>query len=68
MPVAGADGKMRLALNPKIGAPAGGPTYDGAGFHNSGVLSPRPGKTISYTLTFTKPGDYYACVSSSRWW
>ena len=38
------------------GTPAGGPTYDGSTFTNSGILS--NGKT--FTLKFTKPGTYIA--------
>src|SRR6267142_2228002 len=40
--------------------PAGDPSYDGTGYHNSGV--PGPDGRLSYTLTFTKPGNYsYIC-------
>jgi plastocyanin len=63
VPVKGADGRTVLALNPQIVAPSGGPTYDGAGFHSSGLLFPHPGQTLTYTVTFTKPGDYsYRCL------
>jgi len=63
LPVKGTGGQMMLALNPMIVAPSGGPTYDGAGFHNSGLLFPRPGQTVTYAVTFTKPGTYYyACL------
>lgn len=49
-------------LNPRVAFPAGGPTYDGAGFHNSG-MPPDPTKPFSYTLTFTKPGTFaYLCL------
>jgi len=40
--------------NPLIFFPAGDPSYDGTGYHNSGV--PGPDGQLSYTLTFTKPG------------
>jgi plastocyanin len=51
-------------------APAGGPTYDGSAFTNSGVIlpsvAPLPGgipATHSYTLKFTKAGTYtYHCL------
>ncbi len=63
VPVTGPDGKTIMVLNPKIIVPAGGPTYDGTGFASSGLLRPRPGQITTYTLTFTKPGDYYyACL------
>ncbi|GAC1431572.1 MAG: hypothetical protein NVSMB65_05050 [Chloroflexota bacterium] len=63
VPVTGADGQRYISLNPKIVAPAGGPTYDGTGFASSGLLRPRPGQTTTYKLTFTRPGDYYyACL------
>lgn len=48
--------------------PAGGSTYDGSTFTNSGLIVPMgspalPGTTTSYTLTFTKPGVYtYHCL------
>jgi plastocyanin len=49
-------------LNPRVVFPAGGQTYDGAGYHNSG-LPPDPTKPFSYTLTFTKPGTFtYLCL------
>jgi len=55
----------RLYLNPLVAFPAGGKTYDGAGYHNSGVPPEDPaafGK-LTYALTFTKPGTYYyVCV------
>jgi predicted lipoprotein with Yx(FWY)xxD motif len=51
-------------------APAGGPTYDGTTFTNSGLMFPAgtpaiPGipTTTSFTLKFTKPGVYtYHCL------
>jgi plastocyanin len=47
--------------NPKVFFPAGGDTYDGIGFRNSGT--PQGDKPFSYSLTFTKPGRYeYACT------
>src|SRR5260370_28145559 len=45
---------------PLILFPAGDNTYDGTGYHNSGM--PGPDGRLSYTLTFTKPGRYsYIC-------
>jgi plastocyanin len=47
--------------NPKVFFPAGASTYDGTGFHNSGV--PSSDKPFTYALTFTKPGHYeYGCT------
>jgi plastocyanin len=47
--------------NPQVFFPAGTSTYDGTGFHNSGV--PPNDKPFSFALTFTKPGRYeYACT------
>jgi plastocyanin len=47
--------------NPLVFFPAGTSTYDGTGFHNSGVAS--ADKPFSYSLTFTKAGRYeYACT------
>jgi len=45
-------------------APAGGNVYSGQGYFNSGILTgaPAPGPH-SYTLRFTKPGNYqYVCL------
>jgi plastocyanin len=52
----------KVYVNPQVAFPAGGPTYNGAGFRNSG-LAPDPTKPFSYTLTFTKPGTFkYLCL------
>jgi plastocyanin len=55
-----------LAANPN-GPPQpqtiDGGTYDGTGFHNSGVQASFPPGLITYTLTFTKSGTFaYACM------
>src|ERR1700736_5088474 len=51
----------KMYANPKVFFPAGGNTYDGVGFRNSGT--PQGDKPFSYSLTFTKPGRYeYACT------
>jgi plastocyanin len=54
-----------VTFNPVVAAPAGGSTYSGTGYFNSGLLtedSPNP----TYTLTFTTPGDYaYFCLVHS---
>ena len=54
-------------VNPVAAAPAGGPTYNGTGFTNSGILSgpdlPGQAPSNSYTLKFTKAGSYgYVCI------
>jgi plastocyanin len=47
--------------NPQVFFPAGSSTYDGTGFHSSGVTP--SDKPFSYSLTSTKPGRYeYACT------
>ena len=51
----------KMYANPKVFFPAGGSTYGGVGFRNSGT--PQDDKPFSYSLTFTKPGRYeYACT------
>ena len=51
-----------VLLNPQVLFPAGGRTYTGMGYANSGVPLD-PAKPFSYALTFTKPGTYrYVCV------
>src|SRR6267142_2395863 len=50
----------KMYWNPLILFPAGDKTYDGSGYHNSGM--PGPDGRLSYTLKFTKPGRYsYIC-------
>ena len=50
--------------NPQMLFPAGDQSYDGTGYHTSGV--PGPDGRLSYTLTFTKPGRYpYECTIHS---
>lgn len=59
-----ADGE-RLSFNPLVAFPAGGSTFDGTGYHNSGMSPDSPALFVkyTYTLTFTKPGTYdYVCV------
>lgn len=52
----------KLYHNPRIFFPAGGKTYDGKGYVNSGV-PPDLSKPFSYSLTFTKAGTYnYVCL------
>jgi plastocyanin len=50
--------------NPQMLFPVGDQSYDGTGYHASGV--PGPDGHLSYTLTFTKPGRYpYVCTIHS---
>ena len=45
--------------------PAGGNTYSGSGYFNSGPIigAPAPGFVQSYTLNFDQPGTYtYICL------
>jgi plastocyanin len=59
-------GPPKLVFNPEVLAPAGGTTYSGQGYFNSGLIwgtkAPFPGPR-SYSLTFDTPGTYkYICV------
>lgn len=59
-------GPPKLIINPQLLAGAGGKTYDGTGYFNSGFLwgknTPLPGPK-SYLLTFSKKGEYkYFCA------
>jgi len=58
-PVVAPDGNQ--VIQPAATAfPAGGPSYDGTGFVNSGLLE---GKGKTFALTFTKAGTYgYFCL------
>jgi plastocyanin len=52
-------------LNPAAVLPAGGNTYDGSAYTNSGLMMlGGPGtEPPTYSLTFTKPGTYdYVCI------
>jgi plastocyanin len=49
-------------VNPRVAFPAGGATYDGTTYTNSG-LPQDPSKPFTYSLTFTKAGTYtYICI------
>lgn len=55
----------KLYFNPQVFFPAGGKTYDGAGYRNSGVPpeGEKPTTRFSYSLTFTEVGTYaYLCL------
>jgi plastocyanin len=63
------DGNYPEFPSPKAIAPAGGSTYDGTAFTNSGLILPAGGSapgiptTTVYTLKFTKAGVYtYHCL------
>lgn len=50
----------RAIVNPAAGFPAGGSTYDGTGYVNSGTPDP---SAPPFTLTFTAPGSFdYLCL------
>ena len=55
------NGPPTVKLNPAILAPAGGTSYAGSGYYNSGFLLPLMDPTPAprdYALTFTAPGTY----------
>ena len=59
-------GPPKFVLNPMVLKPAGGRTYNGTGYFNSGIIwgsrVPMPGPS-NYTLSFDKPGTYdYICI------
>jgi plastocyanin len=56
------NGQPKLLVNPAAAFPAGGPTYNGSAFANSGLpAGSGPGKPFS--LKFTKAGTYrYYCL------
>jgi plastocyanin len=60
----GPDGKLPDFPSAQAVMPAGGSTYDGSAFTNSGLVGPAgTPNTQSYSLTFTTPGIYhYACL------
>jgi plastocyanin len=65
MPQPQAGGPPNLVLNPQVLFPAGGSTFDGSSYANSGFIGAGPEATAgqSYSLTFTKAGTYpYICV------
>ncbi|MBI1741554.1 DUF1264 domain-containing protein [Candidatus Acetothermia bacterium] len=67
MPEPQDNGPPKLVVNPQVEKPAGGDTYDGSGYFNSGYLLRPEGKPApTYSLTFTKPGTYqYVCLVHS---
>lgn len=58
-----AAGPPRLIINPTAAFPAGGNTYDGTGYINSGLDVARLPGDPPFMLTFTAPGTYeYQCI------
>jgi plastocyanin len=57
-------GPPKLLVNAATMTPAGGKAHRGSGFYNSGfMLTAGPG-VKSYSLTFTRPGEYeYICAT-----
>lgn len=50
-------------INSELIVPAGGPTYSGTGFVNTGFLSTRFPFPPAHELTFDTPGEYpYFCA------
>lgn len=65
-PVSPAAGPPQLMLNPAVMTPAGGDTYDGSGYFNSGVDVFRQPTDPPVVITFTEPGTYeYLCLPHS---
>jgi plastocyanin len=60
VPVPQKSGPPMLEFNPKAAFPAGGPTFDGTGFVNSGILTAPPTAKAppSFKLKFTKAGTF----------
>jgi plastocyanin len=48
----------KVYFNPQVFFPAGGKTYDGTGYINSGAPPLDPKASGSYSVTFTKAGTY----------
>ena len=52
----------RFIINPLTAFKVGAATYDGTGYHNSGIMDLSPVNAHEYKLTFTKAGTYnYLC-------
>ncbi|MEO5953204.1 MAG: hypothetical protein ABIQ44_12130, partial [Chloroflexia bacterium] len=63
-PPAGAPPK--ILFNPIVVNPAGGDTYDGSAFTNSGIRAADQPGPLEYKLTFSKSGTYdYVCLLHS---
>ena len=56
-------GPPKLLLNPMHSSPAGGPTYDGSAFTNSGIVAADIPGPKEYKLTFPTAGSFnYVCL------
>jgi len=56
------NGQPNQVINPVVAAPAGGTTYTGSGYLNSGLPAPG-GPPPPFVVTFTKAGTYsYYCL------
>jgi len=65
---AGPDGNIPTLEDPAAATPAGGPTFDGSTFTNSGLQAGPPGAPSNqpFSLTFTTPGIFnYVCIVHS---
>lgn len=62
-----AGGPPKLVLNPQATYPAGGPTYDGTGYVNSGFMGQAFRGPTTFQLTFAAAGDfvYYCAIHGS---
>lgn len=60
----GEAGPPTIVLNAEYIVPAGGPTYSGVGFVNSGLMDAAPDSPKSFELTFDTAGayDYYCAI------
>lgn len=62
-PLPQASGPPLLTFTAQAFLPAGGATYDGAGYTNSGFFDAVASPSNKYALKFTKPGTYqYHCI------
>jgi len=62
-PVFQPSGPPLLTFTAKAFLPAGGATYNGSGYTNSGFFDAAEGPTNKYALKFTAPGTYkYLCL------
>jgi plastocyanin len=58
-----AGGPPKILLNPQAFYPAGGSTYSGTGYLNSGFMGEAFQGPTTYELTFDTPGDFdYYCI------
>lgn len=56
-------GPPKIEINPMVGLPSGGNTYDGSTYVNSGIISADTPGPKEYKLTFSKAGTYkFLCM------